>query len=150
MPQGVYQGMITEHGLSETSTGKPQIWLRIEVKVNESDPKESRKVYWVLTDKTIDFIADKLVRIGFHHSSFGALANGDADLRGKVYDWYCRHDTWNGETRERWDLAREDTGHWSTRDEQAIRDLDARFAASLKPQMQPPKDTNEKQENIPF
>ncbi len=130
-----------DQGLSQSKNGNPQIWLRILPKESLTPedhdielPSHERTVYWTITDKTIDFITDKLATLGFTGESFRQLDlnhNKPESFVGQLEDFYCKHETYNGEEREKWDLSRGDF-EMKPLDDSEARKLDALFGKNLK------------------
>src|SRR4051812_47856011 len=96
--QGPYRCEILDQGLSQSSNGNPQIWLKIKplesLSIEDNGvelPTGDRMVYWTITDKTSDFIVDKLVTLGFTGESFRQLDRNHANPElfiGQAEDFY--------------------------------------------------------------
>lgn len=137
--QGLYRCEIVDQGLSQSSTQKPQIWLRILPKEFLDDPdlqlqNYERTVYWTITEKTVDFVTEKLTTLGFTGDSFRQLDlnhQNPESFVGQLEDFYCKHETYNGEEREKWDLSRGDFEQKPLEESEA-RKLDALFGRKLK------------------
>jgi len=145
---GRYWGTITRQRLGETKTGKAQLVLSFQVlgKINPADPQGEllpvpaqyeRTVFRVITDKTIGYVTDDLLTLGFTGASFQDFDEGSpncCDLRNHEHAFSCTHENdQDGEPREKWSIARDSTGpNVKALDEKAIRKLDAMFGKHLK------------------
>jgi len=101
---GTYQGTVAEAVTSEKN-GKDQVVLTFDVTAMAENgewravPQEQRRIYLFLTDAAWPYTQDRLAAMGF---------NGDFDtpqFSKPTQNLVCRHETYNGELREKWDLA---------------------------------------------
>lgn len=103
---GMYKARITGQRFDKTKNENTVIVLDIMPQVDGGDGQYGRSLQWVVTDKTIDFVVDKLRRVGFAGQSFAELDTSSAkfyDLSGQVIDVYCNH---SEKGYEEWDLPR--------------------------------------------
>lgn len=139
--EGLYRCQILDQGLSESKTKNAQIWLKIRPVESLSPedegiqlPTGDRMVYWTITEKTIGFVTDKLIALGFTGESFRQLDlshQNPESFVGQTEDFYCKHETYEGKEREKWDLSRGDTAI-KPLEESSARKLDALFGRTLK------------------
>lgn len=145
---GSYACKIVGQALSETGTGKPQFVLRFKV-MGLVDPEDSsrfipaqqqfdRSHYRTITDKTIPYFVEDLKALGFSVSSFKELDSntpGFQDMRGREVEMECAHENdLNGESREKWGVARTGSGTFEVKplEPKKLRDLDNLFGKHLK------------------
>lgn len=139
--RGRYNCEIVTHGLSKSSKGTPQAYIRFKVLEFEDGERVAaqyeRTCWRALTEKAIDFAIKDLRALGFRGDSFRAFdlnnANSQSLEGNRVVMWCDHEDDQNGEPRERWGVAR-DSSDFEVKaleaDEQ--RKLDAIFGKSLK------------------
>lgn len=139
--RGAYKAEIIDHGLSEASTGNPQIWLQCRILEFLDDPQLAiqhydRTIYWTITDKTIDFVIEKLEHLGFSDTSFRQLdrsVEGHHSFVGQEVELFCKVETRDGKEVEKWDLSRpQGTRNIERLDDASARKLDALFGKKLK------------------
>jgi hypothetical protein len=138
--QGAYRCEIIDQGLSQSSNGNPQIWLKIQVMESVDHPEEQlqsydRTVFWTITDKTVNFVLDKLDALGFSGESWRQLDLNHANPQsfvGTSADFFCKLETYEGKERERWDLSFNTGGGAQALDEAQSRQLDTLFGKKLK------------------
>ena len=133
-PEGAYRGEIVDQGLSQSSNGNAQIWLKIQVDGGQQYDAHERMIYWTITEKTIDFVLEKLELLGFTGQSFKDLdlnGNRPQSFVGRTEDFWCKIEYYDGKEKERWDLSRGDTAVKSL-DEADARKRDAMFGKKLK------------------
>ncbi len=136
---------IVDHGLSPAKTGTPQIFIKFKVlgRVNAADPDQfdpdehqyERIMYQAITAATVEFVLDKLEVIGFTGtawSEFDRTNPNSQDLVGNSIKMYCKHETYNGELKERWDIAR----GGNRMDAEATSKLDSLFGKELRARTQ--------------
>lgn len=154
--QGAYRGEIVDQGLSQSSNGNPQIWLKFTVKESIDHPTETiqsydRLIYWTITEKTVGFILDKLAALGFDGESWRQIDLNHINTQsfvGQLEDFYCKLETYEGVEREKWDLSYEGSAIKPLDDGQA-RQLDALFGKKLKERFKVPSKPREKPKNTP-
>lgn len=137
--QGAYKCEIVDQGLSQSSNGNPQIWLKIRALESIDDPalqiqQHERMVYWTITEKTIEFVLEKLDALGFDGESFRQIDLNNQHPQsfiGNVEEFYCQLETYDGKEREKWDLSR-GASAVKPLDETEARKLDALFGRKLK------------------
>lgn len=138
--QGVYKCEVVGQGLSSSKTNNPQIWLRVLILESVDHPEErwdqyERTIYWTLTEKTVDFVVEKLEFIGFAGQSFRDLdpaTDGFHSFVGQQIECYCKHETYDGKEREKWDLSNPGAMAPDPLSESDARRLDALFGRKLK------------------
>lgn len=112
---GYYVGHIQSWELGEANTGNPQFVLRVLLdhfkgpggKREECDQVE-RSVYRVITDRTVDYFVNDLKALGYDRDNFDGLDpdSPDAfDFSGLEVEVQLRFETYEGKTREKWNLA---------------------------------------------
>lgn len=115
---GRYRGKITNWGLSPSSgKGTPQFWVSFIpiYQINPMDPEdtktcpsEERTIFRPITEGTIDYVAQDLEKLGYDRADFDGLdPNSSAafSFKDTEFDAVCRHDTYEGKTREKWEFA---------------------------------------------
>lgn len=132
MLEGTYSGVVVGATTCESSAKKtPQIAIHIQVEhvANaagewEKIQPEQRTAYLALTDAAWGYTQEKLNRLAF---------NGDFDAPEFTREpalFECRHDTYEGKTREKWDLAGGGTGAPDKAASDVIRKLNSRWKAA--------------------
>lgn len=152
-PQGVYIGRVVRHELGESSKkGTPQFMVTFEIleardNFGDSSRVQSheRSVYIYLTEKSMPIALDALKVLGYRGTKVSALA--DADFTGKEVELYCKHEDYEGEARERWQInTPREQKESKPVDPMQLRKLDALFCKALKsqavPDAQPDNDAN--------
>lgn len=143
---GAYVCEAISQALGETSSGNMQFVLRFKV-LGTPDPANpenymalpqqfERTAYMVINANTIEFVMGQLEALGFDRESFRYLdpkTPGFQDFTGVVFDGWCKHDEYNGETKEKWNVSTKN-GALEVKpvDAAKVRQLDALFAAQLK------------------
>lgn len=94
---GKYRGNPISGLLGKAKTGTPQFVVTFEIEQSEG---QTREVFLFLSEGSIDNTMDKLDRLGFG----GDFANPTFNCPEPV-ELECRHEEWNGKTREKWDLG---------------------------------------------
>ena len=138
--EGPYRAEIKEQGLSKSKNDNPQFFLKIVVleslDINPiSYQQYERTIFWTVTEKTIDFVVDKLATLGFQGASFRQLDPshvGHQSFVGQEIEVYCKLETYEGKEREKWDLSFTGGGTQEPLDESEARKLDALFGRKLK------------------
>ena len=103
---GTYKARITGQRFDKTTKNNTVIVIDIMPQVDGADGQYGRSLQWVVTDKTIDFVVDKLRRVGFAGQSFTELDTTSPkfyDLSGQLIDVYCGR---SESGYEEWDLPR--------------------------------------------
>ena len=93
-PTGNYTGNLVEWEVGEAKTGTPQVVLVFEV------DNSRRTVFLALSDAAWQYTEDKLRLMGFN----GDFENPDFAKPDGV-PLYCKHDTYQGKTGEKWDVS---------------------------------------------
>ncbi len=151
---GRYWGKVVNQQLGQTSTGKPQIVITFTVlgRVNSADPEGEllpcganyeRSLFRVITDKTAEWAAQDLRRLGFTGDAFADVdlnATTVSDMRGNEAAFSCEHDEYEGNVRERWQVASDGAGFVvKPLEAKQARQLDAMFGKFLKSTSPEPK-----------
>ena len=140
--EGRYRAEVVNQGLGKSKTGTPHFALRVKmlsqlVNGEEFDVRDyERTIYVYLNDKTVKYTIEKLERLGFDGSSFRQLDPSDPNacsFVGKLLELDCRHEEYNGEMSEKWDLAYAGSGELNLTplEPTEVRKLDALFGKSL-------------------
>lgn len=150
----VYWGRVTKQQMGKAeSSGNPQFVLSFIImgKVNPLDPKgdllscpsQERTIYRVITDKTIDYALEDLQAlcdargITPYPTSFRQVDPNrpefNCDFVGTEIGFYCKHDTYQGKTKEKWQVSRGSGGASAgdPMDDKEMRQLDALFAKKM-------------------
>lgn len=138
--QGAYLCEVIDQGLSLSSNGNHQIWLQVNVRQPLSvgcsvERQFDRTIFWTLTDNTIDYVLDKLERLGFHGESFRLLdpaVAGHQSFVGQQIECYCEIEVYNGKQKEKWDLNSPLRAAPEPLGADEARKLDALFGQKLK------------------
>lgn len=151
--QGNYWCKITNQQLGESKEKKTPQWvLTFDVvgKINPADPEGEligcdqyeRSIFRVITDKTVDYLIEdvkrlceragiKPVLLGFEY--LDPKTPGFLDFKDVEFEAYCKHDTYEGKTREQWGISRGSKGLEVTPlDDNGVRNLNAMFGRHLK------------------
>lgn len=143
--EGRYRVRVVSQCFSTTKSNSPQFVLRVTPvgfynlerpggALEVCDSYE-RSIFLAITDKSIDYVVDKLAAIGFEGRSFSELdpeAANHVSLVGREFDAVCRHDAYEGVTREKWDVSTMTTAPGSPLDKAGLRKLDTLYGAKLK------------------
>ena len=93
----------------------------------------TRTYYKAITPKTIGWLLADLKAIGYDRPGLEYLdpeAPGAADLFGREIDVVCEHETYEGQTRERWSIHRERTREKIGRE--GLARLDAQYGDQIR------------------
>lgn len=72
-------------------------------------PNFERTIFRAITDKTVDYVIEELRSLGYDRTSFSALdpnARDSFDFRDIEFDAVCKHETYQGNQKERWEFKR--------------------------------------------
>ena len=151
--QGRYWARCTSQVLGESkpkegeSHGTKFVALGFAIlgEVNSADPDGAlltcaagdRTVFLYLTEKTVERSIEELRSLGFDKDSFRYLlpeVAGYVNLAGTEVALQCRHDTYQGDTKEKWSLAFQGGGPPNIKplNQAGVRQLDALFGKALK------------------
>ncbi|MFA4944861.1 MAG: hypothetical protein WC789_09205 [Lentisphaeria bacterium] len=126
-PSGVFQATVLDHGFNKASTGTTQFWVKYQTERGDI------VAYFAMTDKSVEYTAEKVRAMGFDGGDWRALADGSA-LRGAICNIEIKADTYNGVTRNKvaavWSIDGDRPGQLSHEDAVSINV--ARFNAVLK------------------
>lgn len=142
---GRYRCSVDENAFQVAKTGKPMIVLKVrpeaqlfdrigasgepyteEEVTSQQYPRTVRIVINENNEQSLDFAMRKLRHAGFTGSSFDQL-----DLRGKDVVCDCKHETYEGNLTERWDLPLPDQSRPLENDPSIARKLNAIFGKRL-------------------
>jgi hypothetical protein len=166
---GLYRVRIENQQLGETTNGNPQFVLTF-TPLGEHDLKDNtllacpslpRSAFMTITDNTVDFVLETLRHLGFQGTSFAQLdpsTEAFHDFKGIECDAYCKHEEYDGKTKEKWNISRgKGSVNVKPLEKKSIRALDAKFGkkllatASATPASPPiSKETPTATEDIPF
>lgn len=170
---GNYLCEITDHRLGTTQTGKPQWVLTFIVQAfllngnEEAVSQSERRIYRVITDNTFQYLKDDvehlmtLGEISGDVTGFEALDLGNPgalDFRGVKFEAYCKHEEYQGDIKERWQIS---SGKREVEplDNSELRKLNNLFGKELrklsrkgdqKPQSEPSMVPPDEGDDIPF
>jgi len=88
-----------------------------------------------LTEKTIDFATKELRALGYDRDNFRELdqsAPNAFPLIGCMATFYCKHESFQGSQREKWNIAAGGASEIKPIDQAKARKLDALFGKALK------------------
>ena len=153
---GLYKCRILEHCISEANSGSLQVVLTFKVLEPEDGhvPAEwqqyERTLFWSLHDNSWKYTKVKLQRIGWDEAGgLGPINEGGA-LVGQEAIFECGRNSYQGKTREDWDLPAEGKQHGSVTME-AVKDLENRLGMLVAPEPPKAKEAGPvKQGDIPF
>lgn len=135
--QGIYLGTVKEAKLTESSTGTPCVAVRFLVTNFGDGEKEEvlrpleRTAYHYITEKSAEFTAKALRQIGYEGDNFRGLEEPGC-LFGVDGLFYCKHDVYNGEEKEKWSIASSGgDSEIKPLDQAKARKLDALFGKAL-------------------
>lgn len=141
---GRFKGRITKWGLTESSKKKTeQFYVVFQVLAQIQDgeevdcPNSEQTIYRPITDNTIDYFVEDLRNLGFVGTDFSLLdpdTPGAHDFAGKEFVAKCKHEEYEGQTRERWEFGWAG-GDLSPLDKTGVSKLNQRFGAKLKQAM---------------
>ena len=112
MPQlipGNYKGKIVSAITSQAKSGNNQVEIEFDIVAGKDGGQwspidgERRRVFLSLSEKARAYSEDKLESIGFK-GDYAAIKFDDALVADGV-ELVCRHEEYNGSTREKWDFA---------------------------------------------
>ncbi len=140
---GKYRGRIRDYGVEQSQAGQqhPTVFLNFEI-VGQYDPTTgellscptaSRTYRKAITPKTIGWLLADLKAIGYDKPGLEYLdpeTPGAIDLFDHEIDVVCEHDTYEGQTRERWSIHRERTRERVRRD--VLASLDAQYSDQIR------------------
>lgn len=93
-PEGQYTGDLMQWEVGEAKTGTPQMVLTFAVE------EARRTVFLALSDAAWAYTEEKLIGMGFN----GDFENPEFSKSNGVA-LYMKHDTYNGVTKEKWDIS---------------------------------------------
>ncbi len=108
-PEGTYHGLLVKAETTEAGTGNPQIVVTFKVEHVWRDDAwclvavGERRLFMALTDKARPYTADKLKALGFDGRFSSPRFSKEAINEG--VQLLCKHETYNQQTREKWELA---------------------------------------------
>lgn len=146
--QGTYIGRITNWGLSKAKTGTPQFFVSFQPlgRIDQSRPDDmnnlipcadfERTVFRAITEKTVEYFAKDLTQLGYPHSTFDYLDREHPqahDFDGQEIRVLCKHDSYMGKEKEKWEFAWSGDGFTPTSiDRTGVKELNAMFGKHLK------------------
>jgi hypothetical protein len=140
---GRYRGRIRDYGVTQSQAGQQllTVFITFDLIVQydpttgewRSCPVCTRTYYKGISPKTIGWLLADLRQIGFDKPGLEYLdpeTPDAADLFDREIDVVCEHETYEGQTRERWSIHREQRRERVRRDELAR--LDTQHAEQIK------------------
>jgi hypothetical protein len=132
---GRYNATITGQHIGNSSNGTPQIIIEFTVDSHASGAaceNYERRVYRSLTENTREYVEKDLEALGFRGLPISALSPASDqfhDLRGTQIRVMCKHETYQGDDKERWSLVFSNSGPLTEKplDAAGLRRLDALF-----------------------
>lgn len=153
--ESVYWGKVVEQKFGENRNGNPQLNITFKVlgKIDPSDPDGAllncvsyeRTAFMTITGNTIGFVTEHIqllanaagiakpltswAQLNPEHPKF------THDFVNAELAFYCKHDTYEGKTNEKWSVARAGGGkrpEVDVLDDKKMRNLDALFGKHLK------------------
>lgn len=141
-----YWGKVTKQQLGKSKGGHAQIVITFQVlgEINPMDPEGElirspsfeRTMYRVITEKTADFAWEDIealcdaAKLTPYPEQFRQLDPDNQafsyDLTGAELAFYCKHDTYEGKTNEKWSISRGGP-KVEAMDEKELRQLDTLF-----------------------
>lgn len=139
---GDYLCKIVGQGLGESKEKKtPFVFLTVQPVAQYAMGEEGEQEYPVatqydrtvqlwLTEKTVERSAERLCELGWAGSDWNDLAPGGVcDLTGNEVRLSCSHESWNDQSREKWDFPFGGSAH---HDPSVGKKLNALFSKALK------------------
>jgi hypothetical protein len=163
-PAGPYWGKVTRQSFGQNEKNNTVFTLTLELMgrtvrdANGEDTLEvvgyaERTVYMYLTAKTIGFVTEKLRAIGYTRNSLRFLdpaTDGYHNFEGAEVPLWCKHDSYDGKLREKWDISTGGAGvKLDPVDAKALRGLDVLFGKAAKALPATTKPTTEAKQPTP-
>jgi hypothetical protein len=140
---GRYRGRIRDYGVTQSQAGQqlPTVFIAFDL-IGQYDPTtgelqscpaNTRTYFKSVSARTIDWLLSDLRAIGYDSPGLEFLdpeTPGAANLFHREIDVVCDHETYQGQTRERWSIFREQRRERIGRD--ALARLDAQFADQIR------------------
>ena len=127
---GDYYAKLVGGTCSDTKSGSSQVVVEFEVTAVEMSGEWKdcepfkRSMYLSLSDKAWKYTEKKLLALGFN-GDFGA----GMDFEKKEFEVCCKHEEYQGETQERWDLDSWGGGAKERSPDSTIEKFGARWAS---------------------
>lgn len=103
IPSGTYTGYLKEAVTSKAKTGTPSMALTFYIDTDDQGRVE-RTVYLYLSDGAWPYSEEKLEYLGFDGDFANPTFNESVTTDGVTL--LCKHESYEGEVRERWDILR--------------------------------------------
>lgn len=142
--EGLHEVEFTGQQFGENDKGTPTLSLEFlvlaEYKGKQAcdfalGEQKKRTMYRYLTDKTVNFFVDDLKQLGANITSFKQLdpaSPGHHSFVGMKFNLWCRHEEYNGDVREKWQIPMGEATPMKKVDPAKIRALDNQFGSALK------------------
>lgn len=139
--RGLYRCTIISQALGESNTGTPQFVFRFRIEALVSGDQEfgadegERTCYVYLSEKTMEFAVRDIKSLGFDKNSLRYLdpkIAGFHDFVGQSVQMYCKHEMYDGKTREKWNISNPTALEVKPVEASKLRDLDNLFGRALK------------------
>lgn len=134
--------LLGQQGFSEAGTGTTQFYMKFQVMAiwSHEDGQwhqvetAERTLYKALTANTAQYFAEDLRALGYTGNSFGPLdmRHPQAHIFQGEIEMTCQIETYNGKTREKWNIVRGSGREERAIDGQAVKKLDALYGKALK------------------
>jgi hypothetical protein len=130
--------------------GTPQFVLKVSIlgTVNEDEPDKydacqpgDRSIYLYFTPKSAEYALQDLQSIGFDKTSMKYLSPetpGYHNFNGTTFIAECRHEEYNGDSQEKWQIAGDRGLSIEPLDPAKVRELDSLFGSALKAKAKKP------------
>jgi hypothetical protein len=137
---GLHVGTCVGQWLDQPQGKSPYFALKFNIEARIQGEQEipveqnERTVYLYLTDKALDMTAEVLAFLGYDKDSLRWLdpaKDGFFNFAGKRVDLWCKHQEYEGETKEKWSISRPFPDA-TPLDEKEMRRLDTLFGKSIK------------------
>lgn len=115
---GIYKGRVTDWAITQAQTGNKQLAFKFQItgKVDEAFPDgelipcspDERTIYRAITDKTFDWVIQDLEHLGYDKNGFVYIDRNHPeahDFTGAEVTVRCKHDNYEGKTKEKWEFA---------------------------------------------
>lgn len=143
--KGLYLGKCISQfmGQSENDNKTPYFALRFQIMARITRENElanthegERTVYLYLSDKAMDMAVEVLTFLGYQKESLRFLdptVENHHSFVGREVDLWCKVETYQGDTKEKWSISTPREQHQAVPIEQSeLRRLDAMFGKALK------------------
>lgn len=144
-PEGQFPAFIRDHGLSTSSTGNPQLWVKFETEHGTING------WFAMTDRAIQYTVEKVRNMGFDGHNFADLNKEPAILAGKEVTITVSNEEYKGKIRAKVQFvdSPDSDGGKPKKDDDAAKAA-SRFDALLRKDAKAKKPTREPGDDVPF